>query len=48
MEEKNFEHEKINNLKEMLEKTKEKYSNNIAYKIKNNDKTYTTFTHMEV
>lgn len=37
----------ITDLKDMLNKTKKLYENNIAYKIRK-DKNYITFTHKEV
>jgi len=48
MEERLYDYIKITDLKDMLNKTKNLYGNKIAYKIKNEDKTYTTFTHKRV
>ena len=48
MSERLYEVMKIDNLKDMLNKTEKIYENNIAYKIKNEDGTYKTFTHKEV
>ena len=42
-----YEYIEISDLKDMLEKSGELYGENIAYKIKNDDK-YITFTHKEV
>ena len=48
MSEKLYQTIEIKNLKEMLNKTKEIYSNKIAYKIKKGEKEYQTYTHKEV
>lgn len=48
MSEKLYETIKITDLKDMLNKTKEIYANNVAYKIKESEGQYRTFTHREV
>lgn len=48
MSEKLYEVIKIDNLKDMLNKTKEIYSNKIAYQIKIDNGKYKTFTHKQV
>ena len=48
MSEKLYEVIKIDNLKDMLNKTKEIYGNKIAYQIKIDNGKYKTFTHKEV
>ena len=48
MQEPLYEYLKITDLKDMLNKTKETYKNNIAYKIKIEKNRYYTMTHIEV
>ena len=48
MSEKLYETVKITDLKDMLNKTKEIYANNVAYKIKESEGQYKTFTHKEI
>lgn len=42
------EYTKVENLKDMLQKTKNCYANKIAYKIRNQEGGYTTITHKQV
>ncbi len=48
MSEKLYKTVEITDLKDMLNKTKEMYSNKIAYKIRNKEGKYTTFSHKEI
>lgn len=48
MQERFYKYEKITDLKDMLKKSGEKYSNKIAYKIKIEKNKYKTYTHREV
>ncbi|MBQ3407874.1 MAG: AMP-binding protein [Clostridia bacterium] len=48
MSKKIYECMKINNLKDMLDKTKTLYANDIAYKIKVKEREYKTYSHKEI
>ncbi len=48
MEKRLYECVKITDLKDMLNKTKVLYGNNIAYKIKLGENKYITYTHKEI
>lgn len=48
MSERLYKYLEITDIKDMLNKTDKLYGEKIAYKIKNKDKSYKTFTHSEV